>query len=145
MSECVEYDQLRESPKFEEIVKELKNGLGQWQRTKTIHKAYINKGDLAEVVKVWFYFVNFVLTTFEHVSTVRQDCAILLYALVKWFSLQVGKIVKQSILDYVENNFSRNIPHPTLITVLCIKRGVTFSETEERCSRYSPLTLTGVF
>ena len=74
----------------------------------------------------------------------RQDLAILLYALVKGFRLNVGKIVEQSILDYLENNFSGNIPHPALITLLCIKGGVTFSETEERCPRSSPITLTGV-
>ena len=30
-----------------------------------------------------------------------------------------------------------------MITLLCVKGGVTFSETEERCLRASPLTLTG--
>ena len=74
----------------------------------------------------------------------RQDCAILLYALVKGFSLNVGKIVEHSILDYADNNFSRNIPYPVFITLLCIKRGVTFNETEEGCPRASPLTLTRV-
>ena len=84
------------------------------------------------------------LTPSKHVSTVRQDHAILLYALVKGCSLNVGKIVEQSILDYTENNFSRNIPHPALITLLCIKEGETFSETEEKCPRSSSLTLNGV-
>ena len=52
--------------------------------------------------------------------------------------------MEQTIMDYAENSFSGNIPHPTLITLLCIKGGVTFSETEEKCLRASPLTLTGV-
>ena len=112
MGECVEYDQFHESPNFEEIVKELTNGLGQWQRTKTIHNAYSDRGDLTEVNKLWFYFVNSVLTPSKHVSTVRQERAILLYALVKGWNLNVGKLVEQSILDYAENSFSRNIPHP---------------------------------
>ena len=56
--------------------------------------------------------------------------------------MNVGKIVEQSILDYAENSFSGTISHPTLITLLCIKGGVTFSEAEEKCSRASPLTLT---
>ena len=76
----------------------------------------------------------------------RKKCAILPYALVKGFNLNVGKIVEQSILDYLENNFLRNIPHHALITLLYIKGigggggGVTFSE---KCSRSSPITLTG--
>ena len=109
MGECVDYDQLHESPRSEEIVKELKNGLGQWKRTKTIRNAYIDRGDLTESTKVWFYFVISVLIPSKHVSIVRQDRAKLLYALVKGFGLNVGKIVEQSILDYIENNFSRNI------------------------------------
>ena len=47
-----------------------------------------------------------------HVSTVRQDRALLLYALVKGFELDVGRIIKESVLDYVENNFSGNTPTP---------------------------------
>ena len=47
-------------------------------------------------------------------------------------------------MDYVENNFSGNIPHLALITLLCIKGGVTFSEIKEKCPRASPLTLTGI-
>ena len=37
------------------------------------------------------------------------------------YCLNVRKIVKQSILDYAENNFSGNIPHLALINLLCIK------------------------
>ena len=122
MSDCKEYDQLQENLKFKEIVKELTDSLGVWQRTKTIYNAYIDKGNLSEVVKVWFYFINLVVTASKHILTMRQDRVILLYALVKGFNLNVRKIVEQSILDYPENKFSWNIPHPTLIILLCIKR-----------------------
>ena len=50
--------------------------------------------------------------------------------------------MEQSILDYAENNFLGNISNPTLITLLCIKGGVTFNETEEKCPKVSHLTLT---
>ena len=56
----------------------------------------------------------------------------------------MGKIIEQSILDYDENNFSNNIPYPALITLLCIKGGVTFSETEKKSPKASHLTLIGV-
>ena len=57
----------------------------------------------------------------------------------------MGKIVKESNLDYVRGKFSRTIPHPSLITPLCIKGGVKFNEgEEERCPKASPLTLAGV-
>ena len=81
----------------------------------------------------------------KHVSIVRQDRTILLYALVKGYEVNVGIIIEESILDYVKGKFSRNIPHPSLITLLCIKRGVKFNEEEEeRCPKASPLTLVGV-
>ena len=54
------------------------------------------------------------------------------------------KIVEQSIIEYVENSFLGNIPHPVLITLLRIKGGVTFSETYEKYPRSSLLTLTRV-
>ena len=74
----------------------------------------------------------------------RQDRALLLYALVKGYSLNIGKIMERSIMDYAENNFSGNIPHTALITLLCTKGCVTFSETEEKSLKPSPLTLTRV-
>ena len=50
----------------------------------------------------------------------RQNCAILLYELVKGYELNVGKVIEESILDYERGKFSGNIPHPSLITLLCI-------------------------
>ena len=105
VGECVEYEQHQKSLSFEEIARELTNGLGQWQRTKTIQNAYIDRGDLTKTNKVWFYLINSVFKPSKHISIVRHDCTLLLYALVKGFELYVGKIIKESILDYAENNF----------------------------------------
>ena len=66
--------------------------------------------------------------------------------LVKGYALNVGKIMEESILDYAEGKFSGNIPHPSLITLLCIKWGAKVYEVEEeRCPIASPLTLAGIF
>ena len=57
----------------------------------------------------------------------------------------MGKIIQESILDYAESQFSGNIPHPALVTLLCIKGGVTLSEIEEEKSpKASPLTVTRI-
>ena len=61
----------------------------------------------------------------------------------------MGRIIEQSILDYVNDKFSINIPHPALVTLLCIKgrtgEGFTFSEAgEERCPIASPFSLTRI-
>ena len=80
-----------------------------------------------------------------HISTVRQDRAILLYELVKGYEVDLWRIIKELILEYVKGNFVGNIPHPSLITLLCIKGVVKFNdEEEERCPKTSPLTLTRV-
>ena len=95
---------------------------------KTISNAFLNRGDLTKVNKVWFYFVNSILKPSKHVSTVRQDHVLLLYALVKGYELNGGEIIEEPILDYAKGKFLGNIPHPTLITLLCIKGGVKFNE-----------------
>ena len=78
--------------------------------------------------KVWFYFINSVLKPSKHVYNMRQDRVILLYALVKGYEINVGRIVEESILDYAKGNFAANIPYASLITLLCIKGGVKFNE-----------------
>ena len=48
-------------------------------------------------------------------------------------------------MKYAKGNFAGNTPHPSLITLLCIKGSVKFNEEEEeRCPKTSPLTLIGV-
>ena len=144
--ECTEFENLKNNPHFKEIVKEITSGQGEWQRIRTISHAYNNRGDLTQFGKVWFYFVNFVLNNSKHVSIVRKDRAILLYALVKGYEINVVRIVEISIMDYAKGNFAGNIPHPYLIThKSVIQEGVKFNEEEdERCPKTSPLTLVGV-
>ena len=92
--------------------------MGQWQRIKTIRNSYIDWGDLNETNKVWFHLINLVFKPSKHISTVRQDLALLLYVLEKGFELDLGKIIEEFIIDYAENNFLDNIPHPALITLV---------------------------
>ena len=57
----------------------------------------------------------------------------------------MGKIIENSILNYFRSSYRGLIPHPTLITGLCIIGGVERDwEEEDTCSRASPLTLTGI-
>ena len=83
------------------------------------------------------------LTPTKHVCIMRLDKAILLYAILKGYNISFGKIIEKSILDYQSNNFFSHMPHPSILTHLCIKGGVTFDkEKEEKCYTISPLTLT---
>ena len=71
----------------------------------------------------------------------RKNEVIHLYAILKGYKLSIGKIIENSILSYFKSNYRALLPHPTLITILCILGGV---EEEETCPKTSPLTLTGI-
>ena len=75
----------------------------------------------------------------------REQEAIILYAILKGYKLNAGAIIENSIMKYHEGNKRGLIPHPTTITRLCIRASVKGSwEEEEECPKASPLTLTRV-
>ena len=90
---------------------------------KTLFKS-IARGDLTKEAKVWFYFISYLLIPPKHLRTVRREEAILLYALLKGYKINVGKVIEKSILGYSESKCRGMIPHPATITRLCIQGGV---------------------
>ena len=69
----------------------------------------------------------------------------LLYAILKGYKFRVGKIIENSIMSYYKGGHKGLIPHPALITRLCILGGVEGDwEEEENCHKTSPLILTGI-
>ena len=136
--------QLKE-PEHQKIVDLLTVGKGEWKGTKKTPFKSIARGDLTEESKVWFYFISFVLMPFKHLSTVRKEEAILIYALLKGYKINVGKIIEKSILGYSESKCRGMIPHPVTITRLCIQGGVEEEwGSKETYPRASPLTLIGI-
>ena len=78
-------------------------------------------------------------------STVREKEAVLLCAILKGYKFSVEKIIENSILSYYRGSYKGLVPHPTLITRLCILGGVKGDwEEEETCLKTSPLTLTRI-
>ena len=120
-----------------------KKGKGKATK-KTLYES-ISIDDLTEEAKVWFYFISSVLFPSKHLSTVRRNETILLYALLKGYKINVGKIIENSILSYSRRKCRGLIPHQATITSLCLIGGVEEEwEKEETYPRASPLTLTGV-
>ena len=138
------YKKIADSPNREKIARRLTDGKVKWGQGRE-EKKVINKGDLTEEAKVWFYFLASVLIPTKHVCTVREHEAVILYAILKGYKLNARAIIENSIRRYHDGNKSDLIPHPTNITRLCIRAGVkgVWAE-EEECPRSSPLTLTGV-
>ena len=138
------FKKLLENPNFEKISKKLTDGKAQMGQGEGEPKTR-NSGSLTEEAKVWFYFLASVLVPTKHVCTVREQEAILLYAILKGYKLNVGIIIENSIMRYHEGNKRGLIPHPATITVLCLKAGVKgVWKKEEEIPRTSPLLLTGV-
>ena len=138
------YKKLADNPNREKIARRLTNGKVKWGQGQG-EKKIINRGHLIEEAKVWFYFLALVLIPTKHVCTVREQEAILLYAILKGYKLNAGAIIENSIMIYHEGNKRGLIPLLATITWLCIRAGVKGSwAEEEECPNASPLTLTGV-
>ena len=81
----------------------------------------------------------------KHLSTIREQEAIILYALMKGYKFDVGKIIELSIRCFHKNVKRGLVPHQATITMLCILAGVQgIWVEEETCPKVSPLTLIGV-
>ena len=139
------FKRLLKEPEYQKIVDLLTAGKGKWKGTKKTLYESIARGDLTEEAKVWLYFIILVLLPSKHLSTIRRNEAILLYALLKGYKINVGKVIENSILSYSRRKCKGLIPHPATITSLCLLGGVDEElRKEETYLRASPLTLTGV-
>ena len=69
----------------------------------------------------------------------------LLYAILKGYKFNVGKLIENLILSYYRGGYKGLILHPDLISRLCILGGVQGDwEEEENYPKTSPLTLIGI-
>ena len=136
---------LVENPDHEKVIDLLTAGQGKWEATRKNPHYAINKGPLTEEAKVWFYFLSSVILPTKHLCAVREQEAIILYALLKGYKMNVGGLIEGSIRGYNLSNKRGLIPHLTIINRLCIFAGVRGSwDEEETCPKVSPLTLTRV-
>ena len=139
------FKRLLKEPEYQKIVDLLIATKGKWKAIKKTLYESIARGALIEEAKVWFYFVSSILLPSKHFSTIRRNEAILLYALLKGYKINVGKIIENSIMSYSISKCKGLIPHSATITSLCLLGGVDEEwGSEETYPRASPLTLTGV-
>ena len=134
-----------ENPKYEKILNLLTAGKGKWEATKKNPHHAINRRALTEEAKVWYYFIYSVVIPTKHICSIREQEAVILYAFLKGYKMNIGILIEESIRGYHHSNKRGLIPHPTTITRLCLLEGVKgMWEEEEKFPRVSPLTLTGL-
>ena len=138
------FKKLLENPDLKKVAEKLTDGKAQLRQEKGGSKI-LNRGSLTEEAKVWFYFIASVLVPTKHLSTVREQEAVMLYAILKGYKINIGAVIENSIMRYHEGNKRGLIPHPATVTILCLKAGVKGDwGTEEEVPLASPLLLTGV-
>lgn len=59
----------------------------------------VDRIDLKPITKVWIKFLKSRLMLTTHTTTVSQDQIVLLYAIVKGLTIDVGKIIEKKIQD----------------------------------------------
>ena len=141
----LKYKKLVENPNYEKILNLLTRGEGKWEVTKKNPHHAIKRGALTEEAKVSFYFICSVIVPTKYLCSVREQEAIILYAFLKGYKMNIGILIEESIRGYHHSNKRGLIPHPTTITRLCLLEAVNgMWEEKEKCPWVSPLTLTGV-
>ena len=133
------FKKLVENPDHEKIIDLLTARQGKWEATRKNPHYAINRGSLTEESKVWFYFLSSVILPTKHLYLVREQEAIILYALLKAYKMNVGCLIEGSIRGYHLSNKRGLIPHPTTINRLCILAEMRGSwDEEETCPKASP-------
>ena len=123
----------------------LTGGKGKWNSTKKNPHESIPRGSLTKEANVWCYFIAYVIIPTKHLCIIRENEAIILYALLKGYKFDVGKIIETSIKTFHKIVKKGLIPHPAIIKILCVLDGVKWIwAKEETYPKVSSLTLTGV-
>ena len=120
-----------EKPDHEKIINLLTAGRGKWEATKKNPHQAINRGSLTEEAKVWFYFIALFVIPTKHLCSVREQEAIILYAILKGYKINKGSLIEGSIRGYHLSKKRGLIPHPETITRLFILAEVKGSWEEE--------------
>lgn len=86
--------------------------------------------ELNRNTKAWYYFLCAKLLPTTHVSDVIKDCALVLFAIVTGKSINVGTVIKDSILYAIQGSSIGGLSHPSLICGLCKETQVRWTADE---------------
>ena len=93
MKDNSNFKKLVKEQNYQKIVELLTDGKGEWNSTKKNPYESIAGGSMTEEEKFFFYFLSSILLPSKHLSIVIEEEALLLYAILKGYKLNVGKII----------------------------------------------------
>ena len=125
------FKKMVDNPNYDKILNLLTARQGKWEAIKKNPHYAINRGSLTEEAKVWFYFICSVIIPTKNLSSVRDHEAMIMYALLKGYKMNVKGLIEGSIRGYHLSNKRGLIPHLATITRLCIMAGVKGAWEEE--------------
>ena len=99
-----------------------------WKRSGGMPKTLAGTSLTVEA-RAWQYFVCHKMMPANHYSNVTIERAVLVYAILKGMSIDVGRVLFDSIIYTVKNRLV--LYFPSLITQLCVEAGVRVGSDEE--------------
>ncbi|PON57987.1 hypothetical protein TorRG33x02_292470 [Trema orientale] len=70
--------------------------------------------------KAWFYFICANIIPTRHVTEVTTDRVELFFCILTERTIDVGKVIKSSILHTIRGKTTLSLTHPSLIMGLCL-------------------------
>ena len=123
-----EFDSLYAALKYLKILRELRNGQGEWKLNSEGHTIHIKARQLAYIPKVWHHFITSRLIPTTNDCEVTAKPALLNFSILQDIPFDVGQVIEDAILH---NKYAKmNLGHPFLIFGLCKKAGEPLEHNE---------------
>lgn len=79
---------------------------------------------LTRYARAWFLFLSARIMPSSHVTEVSVERAIILWAILNGYYIDLGSLIHQNILKFLNGGTTGGIPHAVIVTNLCYAVGV---------------------
>lgn len=121
---------LDDGPKMNKVLRTIAQLGAKWIVT-TNDALKLKSGYLSSDKKVWAHFLYAKMILTKHQSDLTSKRALLLYPILIRKSIDIGKVIKESILHCIQGSTTGGLVHSSLICGLCIQAGITFHLDKE--------------
>ncbi|XVE72036.1 hypothetical protein DITRI_Ditri11bG0006500 [Diplodiscus trichospermus] len=91
------------------------------------------------MAKAWTYFSAARLLPITHLSSITNDRALLIYAIMEEFAIDVGRLICNNILHICDETTTSGLGYSSLIIALCLEAGVPKMHNEMKISTQLPI------